>query len=157
MWPSDSLGHHNNVTGRTRIFPPGWLTQTSRAQWHERDFSFFSRSPYEKILLTLTWEIHYFRGALYTFFSFASLRKRIDTFRANICNFDKKVLTKILKFMQHRQERVTIFKVWAVCKRRSRCLAGAQGQVKLHSRGRSWAEISKSQCPSPALWEGPVD
>lgn len=38
---------------------------------------------------------------LYLLF-FCQSEKHSDTFRANICNFDKKVLTKILKFMQHR-------------------------------------------------------
>lgn len=43
-----------------------------------------------------------------------------------------------------------------ICKRRSRYLAETPGASKLHSRGKSWAEMFITQRPSPALWVGAV-
>lgn len=60
----------------------------------------------------------------------------MNTFRANICNFRRKVLTKDLRTrVTQAWERTTIVKEWRICKRRSRGLAGSQGHVSSAAEG----------------------
>lgn len=96
----------------------GWFTQWSRAQWHERDFSFY-QGPIWKGIINPYMGNSLLSWGIYTFFSFASLR--------NISTLSQPTFVISAQRSKHSYNtHISTFKEWEICKWRGWCLAGAQ-------------------------------